>query len=150
MANYRVTYSCGHTATKQLYGPEESRRRYIAWAADSGLCADCYKADAAAALDALEVESALPALTGSQKQIAWARKIRGEKIADIRKWLDELHAAAERKGAAEQFEPQAATVMRLMADKVDSRYWIDSRDVPGVAMAQDALRASLQAAPAPR
>lgn len=142
MATYQINYSCGHTVTKQLVGKEADRSRYIAWAAKSGLCEECHKADAAAAVDAMEVEFALPPLTGSDKQVAWARKIRADKIADVRKWMDGLRAQAERLGKIEEYETEAAAIMQMLAEKTEARYWIDNRDRPGVTMAQDAYKAA--------
>ena len=43
MAGYTITCSCGHTTTKQLYGPGKERQRYIEWMERSGLCPECYK-----------------------------------------------------------------------------------------------------------
>ncbi len=95
MAQYTVTYSCGHSDTVQLYGPTKDRERKIAWFEKSGRCASCYRALKAAerveqekANEAENIASAdanlvagLPALTGSEKQIAWAETIRAKALA---------------------------------------------------------------------
>lgn len=44
MAKYEINYSCGHTATVQLYGPTKERERKIAWFEREGLCPECYAA----------------------------------------------------------------------------------------------------------
>lgn len=41
MAKYDITYSCGHTVEKQLFGKNKDRESYIEWA-KQGLCPDCW------------------------------------------------------------------------------------------------------------
>ena len=80
MAKYQVTFSCGHTQVVELFGKTSDRERKISWYERSGVCSDCYKAEQDAKRQAnIDVCSALPALTGSDKQIAWATKIRADK-----------------------------------------------------------------------
>lgn len=43
MAWQRIEWSCGHTEMRQLYGPEKERDEYAVWAAEKGLCPECYK-----------------------------------------------------------------------------------------------------------
>lgn len=43
MAKYQIDYSCGHTAEKQLYGPNRERERFVKWAGREGSCPDCYR-----------------------------------------------------------------------------------------------------------
>lgn len=44
MAKYEITFSCGHTEIKQLYGPTKERERKIEYFKKEGLCSECYKA----------------------------------------------------------------------------------------------------------
>lgn len=84
---YTVTFSCGHEGEVNLYGKAAERDRRIAWYEKEGICPDCYrkmkeeerrKADEelAAYADKIETEYNLPELEGTEKQVAWARKIR--------------------------------------------------------------------------
>lgn len=84
---YYVTFSCGHEGEVNLYGKAKDRDRRIAWYEEEGICPDCYrkmkeeerrKADEglAAYADKIEAEWNLPELEGTEKQVAWARKIR--------------------------------------------------------------------------
>ena len=41
---YDVTFSCGHTATIELFGTTEQRERKIKWYETYGDCPDCYEA----------------------------------------------------------------------------------------------------------
>ena len=91
---YYVTFSCGHEGEVNLYGKAAERDHRIAWYEKEGICPDCYrkmkeeerrKADEelAAYADKIETEYNLPELEGTEKQIAWARKIRA---GAIRAW----------------------------------------------------------------
>ena len=84
---YYVTFSCGHEGEVNLYGKAAERDRRIAWYEEEGICPDCYrkmkeeerrKADEelAAYADKIKTEWNLPELEGTEKQVAWARKIR--------------------------------------------------------------------------
>lgn len=95
MAKYDIKCSCGHTVTISLFGKEVDRQRKIAWYEESGLCPECYKklqeearktADAQAAAEAREM--GLPELTGYEKQVAWANKIRAGLVDTISKMHD--------------------------------------------------------------
>lgn len=43
MAKYDVTFSCGHTEEKQIYGKAEERKRKIKYFQKSCVCSECYK-----------------------------------------------------------------------------------------------------------
>lgn len=75
MAKYTIMHKCGHEAVRQLYGPTADRRRKIEWL-EQQKCDACQQAEHDAATDAYETRAGLPELTGSEKQIAWARDIR--------------------------------------------------------------------------
>jgi hypothetical protein len=64
MAYYNVNYSCGHEERKQFFGTD--REKQIEREA-KGICSECYQK---------QIEADLPALTGSEKQVAWATTIR--------------------------------------------------------------------------
>lgn len=87
MAKVSIEHACGHTESHQLYGPGRDRERKAAWL-ETTLCYACYKeqqqlereqASAAAAEQA--VDAGLPELTGTEKQVAWAERIRADWIS---------------------------------------------------------------------
>ncbi|GHV45324.1 hypothetical protein FACS1894204_04160 [Synergistales bacterium] len=89
MAKYDIVYSCGHEGRVDIIGPTKDRQRKADWYA-SGLCPECYEAkkqaDRATELEKAKqnaVEMELPELTGSDKQVAWAMKIRDVFVANI-------------------------------------------------------------------
>jgi len=82
MAWHTGTYRCGHPGRTQIYGPNKDRE----WQAQKHferLCPDCWKAEqehkAAETAERIK-EMNLPALTGSEKQIAWAESLRAKYI----------------------------------------------------------------------
>lgn len=85
MAKYDVTYSCGHTDVVQLYGKNADRERELR-KMSSRLCPDCYKkwVNEENARQAAEIlgELQLPELTGTEKQIAYAKSLRDAYVAE--------------------------------------------------------------------
>lgn len=90
MAWYDVTYKCGHTCRKQLYGTYKSRENYIEWAKESRLCPECEdklradnirKENETAAQ--LAADNGYIELQGSPKQVAWANSIRARLVMCI-------------------------------------------------------------------
>ena len=76
---YDVTFSCGHTATIELFGPGKERERKISWYETHGECPECYKARKQAEREAIDAQAAQesrekqwPELSGTPKQVAWA------------------------------------------------------------------------------
>ena len=96
MGKYTITHTCGHNAQHQLFGKEEARERTLAWRA-KGICPICYAAEQSANVDAASAD--LPELTGSEKQVAWARKIR----VKVLKQVDDF--AAQHKVKADKWQP---------------------------------------------
>lgn len=95
MAHYTVKFACGHTAEIQLFGKESERQRKIKYLEESGMCPSCYKKQQEEAKKAAEAQAAaeasemgLPELTGSEKQVVWATKIRNGLMESISKMQD--------------------------------------------------------------
>jgi len=69
-------HNCGHDGDRyQAYGPHRNRERQLA-AIEAQDCPDCRKAQA----EKVSIETGLPLLVGSPKQIAWAAEIRERKL----------------------------------------------------------------------
>lgn len=91
MAKHTITHSCGHTTTADIVGPMADRPRKETWLR-SQPCGACRRS---AAIDASKAQTArdtsdiaaiglpLAALTGSDKQVAWATDIRARAIATL-------------------------------------------------------------------
>lgn len=131
MAKWTITHSCGHDATHQIYGPSKDRQR-IANAIAQKPCYDCHQAQLQAEnAKAAESNAAanLPALTGSEKQIAWAESIRFKIITE----LDTLGAQAKAQidsGKASADDPnviQCLAAMDYIRNQTKASWWIDHR-----------------------
>jgi hypothetical protein len=90
MAKYDVDFSCGHTAEVQIFGKSKDRQSRIKWLERCGICPDCYRAqkekekkEAEEKASAEAKDIGLADLQGSEKQIAWANKIRLSAIENL-------------------------------------------------------------------
>lgn len=114
MAKYKITYKCGHTAEVQLYGKYADREKKIAWYATIN-CPDCEASEQREKAEA----AGLPQLTGSEKQIAWATKLRNDA-------LDILNAQIAR--ISEEHKAVMTTYRdKWISKETASTYWIDNR-----------------------
>ena len=96
---YDVTYSCGHTGTVELYGKTSERESKIRWYETTAVCPECYKKQQEAAAETT-TKYDLPELEGSEKQVAWAKKLMGSAITVLE--------TEGRKTAEEQAPTEAA------------------------------------------
>lgn len=140
MAKYEITRACGHTETVQITGPVAGRARQAEYEAGKQ-CYDCYKAEQAKKLDAENVaaaeaakEAGLPALTGSEKQVAWANTLREKMLAK----LAELVAYAKGYAAEHGDDASVARQMcqieigaELIRSRTAASWWIDNRSTDG-------------------
>jgi hypothetical protein len=127
MAKYDVTYSCGHSGAVNLLGPGKERERKLEWYRTSAVCPECYekyKEEKNQAERMVMVEKAksydLPDLVGSEKQIAWALKIRDEFI----KVTDKLMAHELRDMSRIIFE----TIRQGNFAHESAKWWIETRE----------------------
>lgn len=132
MAKYTITYKCGHTGTVELCGKESDRARKIAWYENNCVCPECYAAEQAAKREAEANKYALPELTGSEKQIAWAEKIRSKFVA-VRE--EQARKNADLYANTQDTQENIETHKRLFKAFCDeffgetsAKAWIDRRD----------------------
>lgn len=123
-----IEHVCGHTTTADITGPSThgQRERKAEWLATQ-LCPACARAqrDAAhrqQAEDAAHtvVASHWPALTGSEKQIAWADQIRVAAVADMEQRLT-------KQLTADVAEQALAYWTHAALRQTDASWWIDNR-----------------------
>lgn len=107
---YPTRCSCGHTYTYNIYGPGNDRPRKAAWLATRP-CPDCQRA--AELAQAQQATAQLPALTGSEKQIAWATKIRAEVFAQ-----------------ADALTSDTTEICDWLATQTSAKWWIDNGRSP--------------------
>lgn len=93
---YTITYKCGHQSQIELFGSEKERDQKIVWLANQN-CNACKNE-----VLQQEVEKfSLPKIDGSEKQIAWALKIRSEMALKVK---NEIKLLSENKDKMEQIK----------------------------------------------
>lgn len=137
MAKYDVTYACGHKVfdALQLFGPDNERQRRLAWERQQ-LCPECRRANALAEARAFAAAEGLPALVGSDKQIAWAETIRHQTITLVETTLTRAGVDLdERLSVPEAWAIGAETVsarelVAALRGQDTAKWWIDhAKDV---------------------
>ncbi len=125
MANWHIEHSCGHSADYQMSGPRDGRERKAAWLASSPCkaCEDQARAEA-------DKTAALPELTGTPKQISWARGLRQTVIAELPAIEARLVAFQERESSKPSDIERARATLSAIAHiraQVSAGWWIDNR-----------------------
>lgn len=137
MAKYLVAHKCGHESRIDLTGPHRQREWRLEQEEERDCC-DCQQtrrdrenAESAAAAQA----AGWPALSGSERQIAWAQTLRANAVASVRELAGRWRAEYPDAGA-----DLAGLVESALLGVTDTRWWIDSRDnLPSNAVALSGL-----------
>lgn len=156
MSSHTITHTCGHTIVHQLYGPtgkgfggRESRAEWLRQQpcltckreAETKARANANAADAEQSA-AANLASGLPALVGTERQIAWAESIRAKAIAAE---LNRVHAMSSsldmpqrlREAGLTQADYEirrhavydAGVAARLTIEtETSAKWWIDNRN----------------------
>jgi hypothetical protein len=116
---YQIAHACGHEQAHYLSGFASQMDRKAAWLRTTK-CKSCFvaekrleQADAAAGDSTAIAHLDLVALTGSDRQVAWASTIRAKRLAAI------IAAAPPTRPT----DPHACYVI------TDAKWWIDHRDL---------------------
>lgn len=132
MSKYDITRSCGHVETINIGGKVSERDNQAEY--ESGkLCYECYKAKQAehraaeskAAAEASQ-SAGMPALTGSEKQVAWAQTIRAAAAQSLNALRTMLQAAPEANRKAADI---ALGIIDGTLARTSAHDWIESRAV---------------------
>lgn len=89
MAKYEINFACGHTEIRDLFGKHIDLERKIEYFERNGVCSECWEKQKEAERQAeiekakksaeeFEASNIMVELTGSEKQVAWAKSIRAE------------------------------------------------------------------------
>lgn len=126
MAKYTVKFSCGHVAEVNLYGPEVERQRKIRHMKECWLCPACYEQSKLNEIAILETELGLPALTGSEKQVQWARSLRKEYLSNFFRWFNEIVERNSKHGHDTSYDLQMVEKFKIwLRTKNEAKFWID-------------------------
>ena len=112
MAKFTITHKCGHESTKNITGKVSKRQSTADWHAEQN-CWACQCANESSR--AIEKNSGLPALKGSEKQIAWAEVCRAKGLESLRDYLDDRPA-------------HLSAILDWCQAKTESRWWIDHNE----------------------
>ena len=126
MAKYNVTRACGHDEVVNLVGRHRDREWRLENVEPSKLCYDCYQQKLAEERERENREAAeaakdmnLPALTGTEKQVAWAETIRQQLLADLDTFIY--------RSTRGEVNPQLLGALEQIKSKTEARWWIDRR-----------------------
>ncbi len=124
MANYTIRHSCGCTVNHQIYGTNVhgERDRKIEWFKS----VPCMVCKAKAEIEKAGEKTPLVKLTGSEKQIAWAEKIRAKWILELDERYSSLYP-----------DTRAALIDVLNTVATTAKIWIDNRDKFGKSLTKD-------------
>lgn len=109
---YEILHSCGHVATVQLYGKAELREKQKQ-NLEKEICDECFEKQETQKDEA----KGYPELTGSQKQINWAKKLRRKQFEAIGEKLKKYNNHPQ-KNEAEKFK-------KFLLSLTDSRVFIN-------------------------
>ncbi|KQM21119.1 hypothetical protein ASE73_05325 [Sphingomonas sp. Leaf24] len=118
-----IRHRCGHTQHHDIFAFTAADQTRTELRLERQRCTDCMataRAEQAAADRAAIAGHALPPLTGSARQVAWADTIRAERLAK----LVRSHPAC----------------LAGLAAQVDAKWWIDHRRTPDDVLMQSTLR----------
>lgn len=131
---YTVTFSCGHTGVVELFGKSADREKKLEWYQDTAVCPDCYKKS----WDMQRLEERqqayenakkmnLPALTGSDKQIAWAVTIRDRFFSLLNAYIDSHAKNTKTEAGKTFFRELKLRAQAFFSAQTKAVYWIDNR-----------------------
>jgi len=135
MAKVTVTHLCGHDERIGVFGSQRDRDWRVT-SEERKLCFDCYKQQQQAAAEAKAEAEQLPALVGTEKQVAWAVSIRAKLLEEIeRAVLGEYREQLDRTVADGKVTREEADIAMLQVlgyvarvrQQTEARYWIDNR-----------------------
>ena len=136
MAGYTIVRSCGHKEEVNIAGKQDQRDSKVAFESSKS-CYPCWKAQQNAerakevvGLAADAVAAGLPALTGSEKQISWAEKIRAERMPEIERVLERCKSVVAGQKHFE-FMQKAIPFLESCKQEVSAKWWIDHREGTG-------------------
>lgn len=128
MAKYTIEHKCGHEREVNIVGPEKERPRKREWLA-SQVCPDCKREQTRLAVEAWTEARGLVELAGSEKQIAWALKIRKELLEEMDKYVYPMDESEEMS--------YIIRAHKWASKQSQAKWWIDRRDKTGKSLLRE-------------
>lgn len=159
MAQYVVTRICGHEETVALFGKHRDREWRLSAVEPQKLCHECWQKEVEkkraeeTRLAAEEAkESGLPAMVGTEKQVAWAERIRLQMLGGMEELITRAQNQREAMAKLGLSAENIDAAMKAIQQKTSASWWIDHRDAGAYELAkilQKELDAVLAAESAP-
>jgi len=121
---YQVTYACGHEGRVALFGKNSEREYKLKHFAR--ICPECAAAQRAKEEEeavAAAKASGLPELEGSDKQVAWATRIRQNAINEFAGWGDEDFEVFDNNKTKDQVKELFEAALK----QTRATFWINNR-----------------------
>jgi len=121
---YQVTYACGHEGRVALFGKNSEREYKLKHFAR--ICPECAAAQRAKKDEeavAAAKASGLPELEGSEKQVAWATRIRQNAINEFAGWGDEDFEVFDNNKTKDQVKELFEAALK----QTRATFWINNR-----------------------
>lgn len=140
MSQYYITHACGHTVHHNIFGKGQSEQAAYQ---ETKPCQDCRMAEKSMASASVNAKAGLPALVGSEKQVAWAETIRAKAIGSKHNDVQNLTPTDEHIGqVSEAYGSPVDELRRRFAliqaaqekardellTTTSAKWWIDNRD----------------------
>lgn len=119
---YPVTYKCGHEDCVDLCGPVKTRMWRLEQMEDE-LCPECRRKAENERVTKLAEENGLAQLSGTEKQVAWAMKLRQDILDSLLRLDKEVDKGVNNEAVKEDIQKAIAYV----SERKDSKYFIDGR-----------------------
>jgi hypothetical protein len=139
MSYHTIKLGCGHTEKTQVHHRKAAERdSKIEWLKQNGECIAC-KAAAFAQKQEAENRAAaykseqmgLPALIGSDKQIAWAESLRHEMLSSLKSAQDKMVNTPKLEAKVTGLEVVAEAINRVQGE-TSAKWFIGARDKSSV------------------
>lgn len=140
---YQITYACGHAGTVCLYGPGKARERKLQWLAEQD-CPECHNKAQQEKID--QSNAGLPELTGTEKQVIWARTIRANIMTDITREQNRIDEKIRNNDPAvdatkvSEYKEWCAKLTGWLHSQTAAAWWIDRRHQTWEAMVKEFIR----------
>ena len=126
LAKYKIKHPCGHETTANLVGPI-SKRQWQINKMEQENCRECHKEQKSKEAAIRAEEKALPNLTGSDKQVAWAITIRDKALQEYGDF-PELATQTSAKWWIDNRNRSVFTTSTVSEKIVEAKQWcIDNR-----------------------